>query len=184
MRALIKRVLWTGFVLATLLVAGMVWWVNSPMRLPAGVQSVDLSIEPGARPAAIAQAVANAGVQVQPQLLMWWFRLSGQARHLRAGGYEIMAGATPASVTRMLARGEESLRTLSLIEGWNWSQVRQTLSRASDLKHDSQDLRGCRCCKGCRSTGRPCANCHQMPDPDRKSRLDRSANACRCASGC
>lgn len=140
MRALIKRVLWTGFVLATLLVAGMVWWVNSPMRLPAGVQSVDLSIEPGARPAAIAQAVANAGVQVQPQLLMWWFRLSGQARHLRAGGYEIMAGATPASVTRMLARGEESLRTLSLIEGWNWSQVRQTLSRASDLKHDSQDL--------------------------------------------
>lgn len=120
--------------------AALLWWAYSPLRLPAGSSSVDLSIEPGTRPAVIAQAVADAGVQVQPQLLWWWFRLSGQARNLRAGGYEIPAGTTPMKLTRMLARGEESLRTLSLIEGWSWRQVRQALARTADLKHDSQDL--------------------------------------------
>lgn len=139
-RVLIKRLMWTGVLLAAVLATSILWWANSPLRLPSGSNSLDLSIEPGTRPAAIAQAVADAGVQVQPQLLWWWFRLSGQARHLRAGGYEIPAGATPSSLTRMLARGEESLLTLSLIEGWNWRQVRQALAHASDLKHDSQPL--------------------------------------------
>jgi UPF0755 protein len=132
--------MWTAVVFGSILAASILWWANSPLRLPPGSNSLDLSIEPGTRPAAIAQAVADAGVQVQPQLLRWWFRLSGQARNLRAGGYEIQAGATPVSLTRMLARGEESLRTLSLIEGWNWQQVRRALAQASDLKHDAQSM--------------------------------------------
>ena len=120
--------------------AAFVWWANTPLRLPAGTDTLDLSIEPGTRPAAIAQAVADAGVQVQPQLLWWWFRLSGQDRSLRAGGYEISTRTTPASLTRMIARGEESLKTISLIEGWSWTQVRQALARSTDLRHDSQAL--------------------------------------------
>ena len=40
----------------------------------------------------------------------------------------------------MLVRGEESLRTMTLVEGWNWRQVRQALARAELLKPDSQGL--------------------------------------------
>ena len=139
-RALIKRLALLGTVLVLAGAGFVAWWANAPLRLPAGASSVDLSIEPGTRPAAIAQAVAQAGVDVSPPLLFWWFRVSGQARSLRAGGYEITSGMTPAGLTRMVARGEESLRSLSLIEGWTWQQVRQALARAPDLKHDSQAL--------------------------------------------
>ncbi|MFM1818118.1 MAG: endolytic transglycosylase MltG [Pseudomonadota bacterium] len=139
-RALIKRLALLGLVLVLAGAGSIAWWANAPLRLPAGASSVDLGIEPGTRPAAIAQAVAQAGVDVSPPLLFWWFRVSGQARSLRAGGYEITSGMTPAGLTRMVARGEESLRSLSLIEGWTWQQVRQALARAPDLKHDSQAL--------------------------------------------
>ena len=74
-----RRFVLTVFLLAALAVLGAggwgLWWVYQPLRLAA--PTVDLSIEPGTLPRGVAQAVADAGVDVQPDLLYWWFRLSG-----------------------------------------------------------------------------------------------------------
>jgi UPF0755 protein len=40
----------------------------------------------------------------------------------------------------MLVRGEESLRTVTIVEGWSWRQVRQALAKAEHLKSDSRAL--------------------------------------------
>jgi len=127
-----------GLLLAAALAATGAWWLNRPLDLAA--PTVDLSIEPGMSPRAVAQASADAGVDVNPTLLFWWFRLSGDARQIRAGSYELTAGVTPVSLLRMLVRGEESLRSVTLVEGWNWRQVRQALARAEMLKPDSQAM--------------------------------------------
>lgn len=37
-------------------------------------------------------------------------------------------------------RGEESLRALTLVEGWNWRQVRQALAKEEQIKHDAAAL--------------------------------------------
>ena len=52
----------------------------------------------------------------------------------------MVTGVTPVSLLRMLVRGEESLRSVTLVEGWNWRQVRQALARAESLKPESQNL--------------------------------------------
>ncbi|WP_342767067.1 endolytic transglycosylase MltG [Tibeticola sediminis] len=114
------------------------WWIHQP--LPISGEAVDLSIEPGTPPRAVAQAVADAGVPVSPLALYAWFRLSGQARQIRAGNYALEPGTTPRSLLRKLVRGEESLRTLTIVEGWNWRQVRAALAQASDLRADSRAL--------------------------------------------
>jgi UPF0755 protein len=101
---------------------------------------VDLSIEPGTSAKAIAQAVADTGVDTSPTLLYAWFRLSGQSRQMRAGSYEIAPGTSPKRLLSMLVRGEESLRTVTMVEGWNWRQVRQALAKAEHLKPDSRAL--------------------------------------------
>jgi UPF0755 protein len=88
----------------------------------------------------VAQAVADAGVAVDPALLYWWFRLSGDSRQIRAGSYELTRGTTPRSLLRKLVRGEESLRALTLVEGWNIRQVREALRRAEQLRPDSASL--------------------------------------------
>jgi len=117
------------------------FWVQGPMSLRSpGASPVDVSIEPGTSAKAIAQAVVDAGVDTSPTLLFAWFRLSGQSRQMRAGSYEIPPGTSPKRLLNMLVRGEESLRTVTIVEGWNWRQVRQALAKAELLKPDSRAL--------------------------------------------
>ena len=128
-------------VLALTLAAAAYFWVKRPMPLRApAANPVDLSIESGTSAKAISQAVVDAGVEASPTLLYAWFRLSGQSRQMRAGNYEIAPGTSPERLLRMLVRGEESLRTVTIVEGWNWRQVRQALAKAENLKPDSRAL--------------------------------------------
>ncbi|MEJ6023246.1 endolytic transglycosylase MltG [Ramlibacter sp. PS4R-6] len=114
------------------------WWLNQPLKLRAA--TVDLSIEPGTLPRAVAQAVHDAGVDVDPQLLYGWFRISGQGRQIKAGSYELEAGITPEGLLSKLARGEESLRALTLVEGWNIRQVRAALAKEDTLRPDTKAM--------------------------------------------
>jgi UPF0755 protein len=107
-------------------------WLNGP--LPLASDSIDLSIEPGSSPREVALQVQQAGVAVNPALLYWWFRLSGQARQIKAGSYELERGTNPRSILSKLVRGEEALRSVTLVEGWNLRQVREALKKADQLK--------------------------------------------------
>jgi UPF0755 protein len=133
------------FALALALGAGA-WWLNQPLGArgngtdQAGQFVIDLSIEPGTTARAVAQAVADAGLQVNPTLLYGWFRVSGQARQIKAGSYEIDQGATPYGILQKLVRGDEALRAVTLVEGWTFSQVRSALSKAEQLKTDTRGL--------------------------------------------
>jgi len=114
------------------------WWVNAPLRLNAPM--VDLSIEPGDSPREVAAVVAHSGVDVQPQLLYWWFRLSGQARQIRAGSYELQGDVSPRSLLEKIVQGDEASRSVTLVEGWNFRQVRDALKRAENLKPEAAAL--------------------------------------------
>ena len=136
-----KRFLLTVFLLTALLVLGAggaaLWWVYQPMRLPSG--TVDLSIEPGTLPRGVASAVVDAGVDVNPHLLFGWFRISGQDRLIKAGSYELEPGLTPHRLLAKLARGEESLRAVTLVEGWTFKQFRTALAK-EELKAETRGL--------------------------------------------
>jgi UPF0755 protein len=101
------------------------WWLGNVLPLTA--PTLDLSVEPGTTPRGVAQATVDSGVQTSPELLYWWFRLSGQARQIKAGSYELATGLTPYSLLRKLTRGEEALRSVTLVEGWTFKQVRAAL---------------------------------------------------------
>ena len=137
-----RRFFLTLFLLVSLTALGAgafgLWWVNQPLKLPA--PNVDLSMEAGSTPRAIAQAVAETGTAVEPQLLYWWFRFSGQDRQIRAGSYELERGITPRTLLNVLVRGEEATRSLVLVEGWNIRQVRAALAKADQLKPETVGL--------------------------------------------
>jgi UPF0755 protein len=138
----VRRFLLTIFLLAFFAAAGAAgwgwWWVHQPLRLPA--PTVDLSIEPGTLPRGVAQAVKDAGVDVDPRLLYMWFRYSGQGRSIKAGSYELENGITPARLLSKLARGEESLSAVTLVEGWSFRQVRAALAKEAVLKPDTREM--------------------------------------------
>jgi UPF0755 protein len=73
-------------------------------------------------------------------LLFAWFRLSGQARQIKAGNYELETGVTPLELLAKLTRGEEAQRSVTLVEGWTFKQVRSSLVKAEQLTQDTQGI--------------------------------------------
>jgi len=134
----VRRLLAWVFVLLIASGAAAAWWLHEP--LATGAEPLELAIEPGTTPRGVARDVVAAGAQTNAQLLYAWFRLSGQDRLIKAGNYEIPAGTTPRSLLRMLVRGEEALRTLTLVEGWTFRQVRQALAKEDQIKQDTAQL--------------------------------------------
>ncbi len=129
------------FVLVIVIAAGgaAFWWLHQPLPM-VGNEPLELAIEPGTTPRGVARDVVAAGVRTDAQLLYAWFRFSGQDRMIKAGNYEIPPGTTPRSLLAKLVRGEEALRALTLVEGWNFRQVRQALAADDQIKPDSRGL--------------------------------------------
>ena len=137
----------TRLLIIVMLLGGLVlgagaWWLYSPLtlNLPAGSPVLDLEIEPGTRAAQVAETVVASGAQANLQLLQWWFRVSGQARQIKAGSYEITPGMTPRSLLAMVVRGDQTLKSVTLLEGWSFKQVRAALQKSELLAQDSIGL--------------------------------------------
>lgn len=142
MRRVFTGLLIALFAVALLLSGAALWWLHEPMalRLQPGTQAADLEIENGTTANGVAQAVAASGVDVPVPLLQAWFRFSGQARLIKAGSYEVVPGTTPKRLLSMLVRGEEALKSVTLVEGWTFSQVLQALQKAEQLTPETLAL--------------------------------------------
>lgn len=130
------------FVGALLLFGAALWWLHEPipLRLSPGSQVVDLEIEPGTSASGVADAVVASGADVPVLLLQAWFRFSGQSRLIKAGSYELVPGTTPRKLLSMLVRGEETLKSVTLVEGWTFMQVRTALQKADQVAPDTLGL--------------------------------------------
>ena len=119
--------------LVSLCLATVAGWVLRD--LPLSREVVELTIEPGTSVRGIDQLSVDSGVEVNPDLLYWFIRLSGQSRLLRAGSYEVKTGESAWDLLQKLSRGEESLQALVLVEGWTFRQFRAALDRSEHLQH-------------------------------------------------
>ncbi|MEY3783157.1 MAG: hypothetical protein RIS97_1336 [Pseudomonadota bacterium] len=116
----------------------LAWWVHQPLSL--AFSTVEFTLDKSNTGKTVAQQVVEAGVQTQPNLLQLWFRLSGDARKIKAGSYELEAGVTPRSLLKKLVSGDQAFKTVTLVEGWTFSQVREALSKAEHLRQETRGL--------------------------------------------
>ncbi len=119
----------------------LAWWVNQPLSLAYSTVEFTLDKSNSASQGkTVAQQVVDAGVQTQPNLLQLWFRVSGDARKIKAGSYELEAGVTPRSLLKKLVSGDQAFKTVTLVEGWTFNQLRQALSKAEHLRQETRGL--------------------------------------------
>ena len=95
---------------------------------------MEVSVEPGTSVREVVRLWREAGVDEPAWLLYQWFRWSGQSRQIRAGSYEVETGVSPRELLARMVRGDESLQTVRLIEGWTFRQVREALAKAPQLR--------------------------------------------------
>ena len=88
----------------------------------------------------ITSSLNAAGVIDRPWLFRLAVRLSGQDRALKAGEYAFPAGATPASVINMLARGETVARRLTVAEGLTVPEIFRLLAETDGLSGELPEM--------------------------------------------
>ena len=138
MFSFLKRLVVLAILIALAAAGGVVWWAQQPVSLPA--PSLEVVIKPNSSVISVGKQLASAGVGVQPQLFSLVARATGNAKSLKAGGYELEAGATPLSILDKMARGEVTHYVVTVIEGWSMRQMRAAVDAEPALKHDTVGL--------------------------------------------
>ena len=119
--------------------AGAAWWLHTPLSLKS--DKVQIVVAPGASARDVAHAASAGGVEAPPLLLSQWFRWSGQERKIRPGRYEIDRAFTPTMLLTALLRGEQTLASIKLLEGWTFHRFRAELAMAEGLNPSTAMMR-------------------------------------------
>ncbi|MBV1776879.1 endolytic transglycosylase MltG [Burkholderiaceae bacterium DAT-1] len=113
--------------------------LSSP--LPIAGQTRDFLLEPGTTMRAAARQLETEGILEHGWLFSLYARATGRAPRIKAGSYEISGETTALQLLDKLTDGDVSSATVTIVEGWNWRQVRDALNRNPDLKHDLVSLK-------------------------------------------
>lgn len=86
-----------------------------------------LTIKPGAPTGSVIRELHQANVITHPLYFRLMVRLSGDARGIKAGEYRIQPGTTPRALLQRWVDGDVLQYQLTIIEGWNFRQLRQAM---------------------------------------------------------
>ena len=126
--------------IALALVGWLAWWAQAPLvlRLQPGATVLDVQVAAGSTAQRVVHDMVAAGVSEPVWLLQGALRLSGQDARLKAGSYELPTGITPLQLLDKLVRGDSAVRSVTLVEGWTFAQMRLALQNAEHLKQETQ----------------------------------------------
>lgn len=133
----IKRVLVSCVIFGSLLIIWQAFsWVNfltTPL-IPAG-QTQIIELKQGSGLFSLTKELESRGLLQHRFYFEWLARLTGVAKHLRAGEYELTSGMRPQAVLELLTSGKVIEHELTIIEGWNINQVLAALAKHPALHH-------------------------------------------------
>lgn len=112
----------------------MGYWATRPIPLRA--TPLDISVRPGSSALSAARQIREQGADLSPRLFYWLARLTGRGAQLKAGSYQMEVGITPWSLLERMALGDQSYLAVTIVEGWTFEQMLQTLNSAPGLEHD------------------------------------------------
>lgn len=142
------RAIWRSLIVLVLLaVAGGVaygWmdyqrFVGTPLAVSPQTPSVDV-----AKGSSLRDVVGQLREQhVTNSHPLYWRVLAEQLRvagRLHAGEYALTAGMTPRELLLNMAAGKVLQRNFTIVDGWNFRELRQALAKADRLKQDGAAL--------------------------------------------
>ena len=131
----------TGLVLAGLAL-GVAWWQqDQALHQPLNVaQEQLLDVPAGSTPGGLLNRLQTEGVIKDAfwLRLYWRFNLAGESLH--SGEYRIAPGMNAQSLLALWQRGEVVQYSLTLVEGWNFRQVRAALGKQPKLEQTLGNL--------------------------------------------
>jgi UPF0755 protein len=125
-------------VLALLALGTYVYWFSVTRLEPEAKIYV---VEPGTGLKAFARQLSRERVLPDAHTLVWIAYLKGQSRELKAGEYRFRRGITALEILDQVIAGRVVEYPLTILEGWNFKQLLETLAAAPKLTHSLQGLK-------------------------------------------
>lgn len=124
--------------LLTLACASLAYYAYSPItpeKLP-----LEFTLNQGSSLSAVARQFERDGLLESPRLFVAFARLLGRAGQIKAGVYQLDQAVSRMELLTMITRGNVSTSRVTIIEGWNFRQLRDALDASPHLRHDTQGL--------------------------------------------
>jgi len=120
------------------LVFGWFWlgyqqFLDTPIQLKESEQI--LLIESGQSLRIVARNLVKDGVITDERYFRLLARLSGNSAKIQAGEYSLTGSLRPEEILNMLVEGRVKQYGLTLIEGWQFSEMIAFVKESADLKH-------------------------------------------------
>jgi UPF0755 protein len=118
----------------TLLFMGwMLYFVSTPISLPAETVEVDIRSGSGLRK--ISEQLVDEGVLSESFTFNLLVRIMGKASEIKAGNYLVENGTTPYDLFVMITSGKTTQAAITFIEGWTFQQMRDAMINNESIKH-------------------------------------------------
>jgi UPF0755 protein len=131
-----------GAVLVAALALGLVAWklhaaLEQPLQLS---EAQTLDVKPGDTPSGLFQRLEREGMLSGSFWLRLHWRLNLSGHTLHSGEYQLRLGMTARELLGLWQRGEVVQHTLTIVEGWNFRQVRAALEATTTIQQTLNDL--------------------------------------------
>jgi UPF0755 protein len=123
--------------LAVLLCASALLLVELQRRidLPLALEEPELlDVRAGSSLRMVLRGLAERDLLAAPRVLEAWARLTGAAARMQAGEYRLEPGLSGRALVTQLAAGRVHRRSLLIVEGWRFAEVREALAAAPRLE--------------------------------------------------
>ena len=107
-------------------------WLDAPLGIEGTSERIDV---PRGEPLALtARRLAERGLLTHPSVFTLYARAVGADARIRAGEYDVPAGTTPRGLLALLESGAVVRRSVTVVEGWTFADLRRALERAPGLE--------------------------------------------------
>lgn len=130
---LINRLVFLIVLVALMFAGWMVYFATAPVTLQEEVVEVD--IRAGSSLRSVSEQLAKQGVLSQPKSFTLMVRMMGMAGDVKAGNYLIENGITPYDLFMTITAGKTTQAGITFIEGWTFSQMRQSMMQNDAIRH-------------------------------------------------
>ncbi len=132
-----NRVIGILFILASFL-GGWLWmeWRSfNETPINTGGEALLFTVNPGESMSTVARRLSEQGVIESAEAFSWAARYKGLASRIQAGEYRFAPGITASALLDQLVQGEVTSYSLTLVEGWNFSQMLAAIAQSPELEH-------------------------------------------------
>jgi len=139
MRRVLSLLVLVALLAAATLLAwrGLAWEMDQPA---AGSLPVRIAVAPGASLRSTLLALQQQGALRHARMVELYLRLHGPVPRLQSGNYEVPPHSSAREVLDQLVNGRVVLESLTVVEGWNFAQMRAALDAHPAVAHQLQGL--------------------------------------------